>query len=172
MNSELPKVDITYGTKRHGFRGYTHVGGLLFSFSQKTTSKVTLNSGETFESNIKKISTTKNLIIFSDRRNRISDISYIQLIDRVTIPEKVSTLEKTPVVTNSLKTFHLVLRKAYSLRKDVAVFLKSGVVIKGNSDTHDYDTFSLTCNENSVFVIMYDAVKRIVPLEEDGSLAE
>ncbi|MEX6147086.1 hypothetical protein AB6G26_23940 [Providencia hangzhouensis] len=49
--------------------------------------------------------------------------------------------------------------------------LKSGETYSGVSKYHDFDSVQLLTKSGDI-IIMYDAVKRIVPLEPDGSIAE
>ncbi|MEI9600073.1 hypothetical protein V5030_12735 [Moellerella wisconsensis] len=173
INSELPKVDVTYGTNRYGYRGYNHIGKVLLASSKTTSAKVTMDDGSTFNTNVKKVSSSKNLIIFSDRRERLSNISVIELIDKIHTIESDSILKRKEVNQISpLLTFHLILKKAYSVKKNVSVFMKSGCIYKGFSEGHDHDSLSIKNANGEITLIMYDAVKRIVPLEDDGTLAE
>lgn len=71
------------------------------------------------------------------------------------------------------KTFNLILNKAHAVgKKNVAVFMNNGDLYKGTCHNCDYNSVVLITDNNEREIIMYDAVKRIIPLEADGSLAE
>ncbi|WP_156665037.1 hypothetical protein [Morganella psychrotolerans] len=135
--------------------------------------EITKISSESFISNPIKTNSKSGVIVFSDRRLFIAEISIIKTVNRQEFDERKSTV--APFDKSSLpfpKTFHLILEKAYAVKKDVAVFMKDGSVIKGFAGSHDFDSVVLKKNESDFTIIMYDSVKRIVPLEADGSLAE
>ncbi|MDC9582760.1 hypothetical protein PSI15_14500 [Xenorhabdus sp. PR6a] len=174
MNSELPKVDITYGTKRHGERTYKDFKFFVISATKGMYSvDVTTIGGDRFKSNIIKCNNRNSVIVFSDRRMLFCQIATITLIPRqeVEVVDSVaqffdkSTLPKT-------KTFHLILNKSHAVEKHIAVFMKDGKIYKGEKSNHDYDSLQLLNQDGGLVLLMYDAVKRIVPFESDGSLAE
>nr|WP_181374628.1 hypothetical protein [Pectobacterium carotovorum]AKG47452.1 Repressor of phase-1 flagellin [Pectobacterium carotovorum] len=173
MNSELPKVDITYGTKRNGLRKYVSLTNALLFCKNTNSIKVTTNDGDSFISNVVKVSGSKNLIIMDDRRTRLSDIATVEIINRHEINKTDSVLGATRAFEQleHLKTFNLILNKAHAVGKRVSVFLKSGDAYNGVSKFHDFDSVQLETISGNI-VIMYDAINRIVPLEEDDSLAE
>lgn len=174
INSELPKVDVTYGTKRTGIRSYRSAT-IFFSSIAKSNNKsievVNLN-GETFVSNPIKVSARSHVLVFYDRRIRLDEVESMSLIERRDIQKCESSVGefKKPNQSN-LKTFNLILKKSHATKKSVAVFLSSGKIYKGVSINCDYDSVQIRTNSGDV-VIMYNAVNRIVPLENDGSLAE
>lgn len=174
INSEFPKVDITYGTNRYNER--THRGSLAFlsmrAMARTESVKVTKLNGEVFISNIIKTKSKNHVLIFSDRRMLLAEISTIEAIPRKEFDEaKSETVFFDKSTLPKAKTFHLILNKAHATKKDVSVFLKSGEIYKGCSFSHDLDSLQIATSTGQV-LIMYDAVKRIVPLEDDGSLAE
>lgn len=175
MNQQLPVKDITYGTKRHGERWYRdalHLFSLMGKLKLNSLEVLKLN-GERFLSNPVKRGSRSSIAIFSDRRMNIAEIATIKSVKRQEFV--VCDSHTTPFDKSTLplpKTFHLILRKAYTIKKDVAVFMKDGSVIKGFAGSHDFDSVTLKHGESDFTIIMYDAVKRIVPLEADGSLAE
>lgn len=173
MNNELPKADITYGTKRHGLRKYTSLTNALLLCKNTNSIKVTTRDGDSFISNVVKVSGSKNLIIMDDRRARLSEIDTIEIINRREISKIDSLLDTSRAFEQAepLKTFNLILNKAHAVGKKVSVFLKSGEAHNGVSKFHDFDSVQLETQSGDI-IIMYDAVKRIVPLEEDGSLAK
>ncbi|WP_369427550.1 hypothetical protein [Providencia sp. PROV236] len=175
MNSELPKVDITYGTKRHGLRKYACLTNALLNYKNTHSIKVTTKYNESFVSNVVKVSGSKNLIIMEDRRLRLSEITTIEIISKRITNKVESSLAKEILAEQSpihLLTFNLILNKSHALGKKIAVFLKSGCTYTGVSNYRDFDSLQLTTDDHRVILIMYDAVKRIVPLEPDGSLSE
>lgn len=174
MNSELPKVDITYGTKRYGERNYKSA---MFFISisakkQNCTFEITKMSGEKVITNPIKTNTRVGLAVFSDSRLMMAEIASIKTLikqDIEFIESKANIIDKS--LLPSPKTFHLILNKSHAQNKRVAVFMKNGEILKGISKSCDFD--SVTLDSGEYFVIaMYDAVKRIVPLEPDGSIAE
>ncbi|MGJ0628962.1 hypothetical protein [Xenorhabdus bovienii] len=174
FNSELPKVDITYGTKRFKERVYRSA---LSFFSMKAKSKtfsfqVTKLNGEVFISNPIKINARSGVMVFSNWRMLSDEIATIETLSRREFPEiESSTVFFDKSTLPKPKTFNLILNKAHATNKSVAVFLSSGKIYKGVSVNCDYDSVQLKTASGDV-VIMYNAVKRIVPLEDDGSLAE
>ncbi|KMJ44978.1 hypothetical protein AB204_11585 [Xenorhabdus khoisanae] len=173
MNSELPKVDITYGTKRHGNRSYKTFSASMLKIQRGGKSvKALKTSGESYLSNIERVTANKDLLILSDTRMRISDLVSIEVVERVEVEKKQSRMVGEPINNTNTKTFHLILNKAHAVGKGVVVFMKSGIVYKGVSDNHDFDSLSLNTDDAQLVIIMYDAVKRIIPLEADGTLAE
>ncbi|MDE9568856.1 hypothetical protein [Xenorhabdus bovienii] len=173
MDNQLPVKDITYGTKRHGDRSYKTASAMLYSVQKSMkSSKVVTFDDSSFVSNIKRVTANKDLIIFEDRRLRLSDIKIIETVDRIDVDFIQSRMMGEPRNIVEAKTFNLILNKAHAVNKDVAVFMKDREIYKGKSTTHDYDSLRLVTHDNRDFLIMYDAVKRIVPLEGDGSLAE
>ena len=174
MNSELPKVDITYGTKKKGDRLYSRALAFFASLgkTQSHSLKVTKIGGDVFISNAVKTNNRVGVLVFSDRRMLIGEVATMETIERRDLPI-IDT--KTPYFDkNSLpkpKTFNLILNKAHAVGKKVSVFLKSGETYSGVSKYHDFDSVQLETQSGDI-VIMYDAVKRVVPLESDGSLSE
>ena len=175
MNQQRPVKDITYGTKRHGERSYKAALTFLSMMGKLklNSAEVTTLTGEKLISNVIKKNSGSGIVVFSDRRISVAEIATIKTIKRQEFSECESTI--TPFDKSTLpfpKTFHLILKKAYTVNKDVAVFMKDGSVIKGFAGSHDFDSLTLKHGESDFTIIMYDAVKRIVPLEADGSLAE
>ncbi|MEQ4626709.1 hypothetical protein [Providencia manganoxydans] len=174
MNSELSKVDITYGTKRHGERVYKNVL-LVLSMSgkkQNCTFEIIKTDNEVIKANVVKTNSRVGLVVFSNCRLLFSEISYLKILPRQelsVIPSAANIVDKSLLSTP--KTFHLILNKAHAVGKKVSVFLKSGETYSGVSKYHDFDSVQLVTKSGDI-IIMYDAVKRIVPLEPDGSIAE
>ncbi|UNH29315.1 hypothetical protein MNY64_17865 (plasmid) [Moellerella wisconsensis] len=134
--------------------------------------KVTKLNGEVFISNIIKTKSKNHVLIFSDRRMLLAEISTIEAIPRHEFDEAQSeTVFFDKSTLPKAKTFHLILNKAHAKKSNVAIFLKNGDVYKGKSINCDLDSIHVDTGTGQV-LIMYDAVKRIVPLEDDGSLAE
>ncbi|CDL80999.1 hypothetical protein [Xenorhabdus szentirmaii] len=174
MNNELPKVDITYGTKRYNERTYkTFYTGLVPAIKGEYSVRVTDIDGNTFETNVLKTNNRSGVIVFSNRRMLLCQIATLELIPRQeieTITSNTEFFEKSSLPKP--KTFHLILNKAHAMNRNVAVIIKDGKTYKGKCDRCDYDTVILMTNSGSTINIMYDIVKRIVPIEADGSLAE
>ncbi|MDE9454593.1 hypothetical protein [Xenorhabdus bovienii] len=174
MNNELPKVDVTYGTKRYNNRIYkTFYTSLVPAVKGQCSVKVLDIDGNEFVSNVIKTNNRNGVVVFSDHRMLFCQIAKIELIGRQEmeiIESQVKNFDSS--VLSKPRTFHLILKKSHALNKDVAVFMKDGNVYKGKSIRQDYDTLLLITQEDKQLIIMYDAVKRIVPLEGDGSLAE
>ncbi|MGJ0628963.1 hypothetical protein [Xenorhabdus bovienii] len=174
MNNQLPVKDITYGTKRYNDRVYkTAIVSLTPVIKGSSSVIVTKIDGESFVGNITKTNNRNGVIVFSDRRMLFAEIATIEVITRQEFPVlPTETIFFDKSTLPAPKSFHLILNKAHAVKKDVAVFMKNGEIYKGKSTTHDYDSLRLVTHDNRNIHIMYDAVKRIVPLEADGSLAE
>ncbi|EPG3568328.1 hypothetical protein ON011_003262 [Providencia rettgeri] len=173
MNSELPKVDITYGTKRKGDSGYGNLYYFLLASKKSNKSiEITLLNGDIFVSNYIKNDSRKSVVVFSDRRFYARELKMLRLVERIEIEISQSVRVNMDYPFNpNPKTFNLILNKAHALGKNVIVFMKDGQAYKGCSISHDFFSVRLE-NKDEQIVIMYDAVERIVPLEEDGSLSE
>lgn len=174
MNSELPKVDITYGTKRHGERVYKSALTFFYHAIKKHhfTFEITTTDGSEIIANLMKTNTKAKLAVFSNCRLRLSEIACSKTRPFTMIPFVNSVVSlKESTESRSHKTFHLILNKAHAKNQKVAVFMKNGKIVKGYSENCDFD--SVTLSDSGHFtLVMYDAVKRIVPLEPDGSIAE
>ncbi|MDE9454591.1 hypothetical protein [Xenorhabdus bovienii] len=174
MNNQLPTMDITYGTKRYNERVYKGIKTSIKIAYSEYTAKVVLLNGDTFEGNLIKVNSRANVAIFNDRRVLLSSISYLEFLPR----KKLAEIEEKSLCWSSsnpslsIKTFHLILNKAHAIGKDVTVFMGSGEIYSGRTTSHDYDSLRIDLYEGRTLSIMYDAVKRIIPLETDGSLAE
>lgn len=175
MNQQLPVKDITYGTKRHGERKYNNALSFFSMIGKlkKNSIEVVTTSGETFITNAVKRNSSSGVVVFSDRRMFIAEIDAIKTTERREFDVSESVIKPFDKSTQSeSKTFHLILNKAHATNKAVAVFMKNGTVVRGCKQGHDFDSVTLQHGEYDFTIIMYDAVKRIVPLEADGSLAE
>ncbi|MCU6236792.1 hypothetical protein KWH75_06880 [Morganella morganii] len=175
MNQQLPVKDITYGTKRHGERSYKAALTFLSMMGRLKLNSATVVkiNGDTFISNPVKTNTRNGVVVFSDQRMLIAEIAWFKTTIRQEFNECDSTINGFDKSTLPVpKTFHLILKKAYTVNKDVAIFMKDGSIIKGFARSHDFDSVMLKHSESDFTIIMYDAVKRIVPLEADGSLSE
>ncbi|KLN95645.1 hypothetical protein [Moellerella wisconsensis] len=174
INSELPKVDVTYGINRFNERIYRGALTLISNLAKAKNKsvKVTKLNGEIFTTNPVKINARRGVVVFSDRRMLLAEIATVEVIERREFDESDSKTQYFDKSTlPKFKTFHPILRKAHATKKDVSVLLKSGKIYKGFSFSHDLDSLQIATSTGQV-LIMYDAVKRIVPLEDDGSLAE
>ncbi|KLU17127.1 MULTISPECIES: hypothetical protein [Xenorhabdus] len=170
MNNELPKVDITYGTTRHGDRSYKGCKIRLNAISNNNQSvKITLIDGSTMVTNFVKIN-RGGVFVFEDKRIRDYNIAFFEPVDKISV-ESDTSLPGEKREYFDQKTFHLILKKIHATEKKVAVFMKNGDIYKGKHGSSDLDSFTILIGSRTL-TIMYDAIKRIIPLEADGTLAE